>query len=200
MARCPVCYRQHTKPASPDIFAQALCYTCRMGTRAVSTDRSLRALKNIPGLPGARCRRLAGALTLSRLDKGSTIFDERNSADSAYILMSGIARITCRNRKGERIMVIMVAPGMIPGFPLAVPGIKYSFRCEAVTACQIGTVDFQTFIEISLGIGSSDFKRMADIYFVRWDLVQLRCSNFHGLHAGGTDRAGIARTSREFRR
>ena len=36
------------------------------------------------------------------------------------------------------------------------------------------------FIEISLGIESSDFKRMADIYLVRWDLVQLRCSNFMG--------------------
>jgi CRP/FNR family cyclic AMP-dependent transcriptional regulator len=124
--------------------------------------------------------RLVGALTVSRLSKGSIIFDESNSADSAYILLSGIARITCRNRKGERTMVIMVAPGMIPGFPLAVPGIKYNFRCEAVTPCQIATVDFQKFIEISLGIASDDFKRMADNYLVRWDLVQLRCSNFMG--------------------
>jgi CRP-like cAMP-binding protein len=61
-----------------------------------------------------------------------------------------------------------------------VPGIKYNFRCEAVTPCQIGTVDFQKFIEISLGIASSDFKRMASNYLVRWDLVQLRCSNFMG--------------------
>lgn len=151
-----------------------------MNTRAVSTDRSLRALKNISWLNKHQIHRLAGALTLHRLDKGSTIFDERDSADSAYILLSGIARISCRNRKGERIMVIMVAPGMIPGFPLAVPGIKYNFRCEAVTACQIGTVDFKAFIEISLGIASTDFKRMASNYLVRWDLVQLRCSNFMG--------------------
>jgi CRP-like cAMP-binding protein len=151
-----------------------------MSPTAVSTDRSLRALKNISWLTRRQVHKLAGALTLSRRDKGSTIFDERDSADSAYILLSGIARITCRNRKGERTMVIMVAPGMIPGFPLAVPGIKYNFRCEAVTPCQIGTVDFQTFIEISLGIASNDFKRMADNYLVRWDLVQLRCSNFMG--------------------
>jgi CRP/FNR family cyclic AMP-dependent transcriptional regulator len=151
-----------------------------MGTAAVLTNRNLRALKNISWLNRRQVQRLAGALAFNRLAKGSTIFDEGKSADSAYILMSGIARITCRNRKGERIMVIMVAPGMIPGFPLGVPGIKYSFRCEAVTACQIGTVDFQVLIEICLGIGSSDFKRMADIYLVRWDLVQLRCSNFMG--------------------
>jgi CRP-like cAMP-binding protein len=59
-----------------------------------------------------------------------------------------------------------------------VPGIRYSFRCEAVTDCQIGTVALETFIEIALGIGSADFKRMAASYSGRWDLVQLRCANF----------------------
>jgi CRP-like cAMP-binding protein len=151
-----------------------------MNTTAASTDRSLKALKSISWLTKRQVHRLAGALTLNRFDKRSIIFDQRDSADSAYILLSGIARISCRNRKGERTMVVMVAPGMIPGFPLAVPGIKYNFRCEAVTACQVGTVDFETFIEISLGITSSDFKRMASNYLVRWDLVQLRCSNFMG--------------------
>ena len=151
-----------------------------MNTTAVSINRNLKALKTISWLTGRQIQRLAAALTPSRVEKGSIVFDERTSADSAYILLSGIARITCRNRKGDRIMVIMVAPGMIPGLPLSVPGIKYYFRCEAITACQIGTVDFQTYIEIALGIASDDFKRMASNYLVRWDLVQLRCSNFMG--------------------
>jgi CRP-like cAMP-binding protein len=72
----------------------------------------------------------------------------------------------------------MVAPGMIPGFPLPVVGVKYAFRCEAITKCQIGTISFDKFIEISLGIASEDFKQMAANYVGRWDLVQLRCSNF----------------------
>jgi hypothetical protein len=72
----------------------------------------------------------------------------------------------------------MVAPEMIPGFPPPVPGISYNFRCEAITKCKVGTIDLKTFIEISLGISSEDFKRMAAIYLGRWDLVQLRCANF----------------------
>ena len=76
--------------------------------------------------------------------------------------------------------MIMVAPGMIPSVPSAVAGIRYDFRCEAVTDCQIGTVPLATFIEIALGIASEDFKRMAASYSGRWDLVQLRCSNFMG--------------------
>jgi len=40
---------------------------------------------------------------------------------------------------------------MIPGFPLAAPGIRYNLRCEAVTACRIGTFGFQTFVKTTPG-------------------------------------------------
>jgi hypothetical protein len=75
-------------------------------------------------------------------------------------------------------VVIMLAPGMIPAFPLPVVGINYNFRCEAVTNCNVGRLGWNEFIEICLGIGSVEFKRMAANYVGRWDLVQLRCSNF----------------------
>lgn len=146
----------------------------------VSGIRRLRGLKNISWLTSRQLNRLADALMMSRVKKGGIIFDEKHSPDSAYVLLSGVARITCRNRKGDRTLLIMVAPGMIPGVPPAVTGIRYNFRCEAVTDCRIGTVTLATFIEIALGIASADFKRMAASYSGRWDLVQLRCSNFMG--------------------
>jgi len=144
----------------------------------VSGIRRLRGLKNISWLTSRQLNRLADALKMSRVKKRGIIFDEQHSSEPAYILLSGVARITCRNRKGDRTLVIMVAPGMIPGVPPAVTGIRYDFRCEAVTDCQIGTITLATFIEIALGIASADFKRMAASYSGRWDLVQLRCSNF----------------------
>jgi CRP-like cAMP-binding protein len=140
--------------------------------------RKLRGLKNISWLTARQLEKLANALTASTVEKRAIIFDEKHSPDSAYILLAGVARITCRNRKGQRTLVIMVAPGMIPGFPPPVPGISYNFRCEAVTPCQIGTIDLESFVEISLGITSADFKRLAASYMGRWDLVQLRCANF----------------------
>jgi CRP-like cAMP-binding protein len=151
-----------------------------MRTERTSEIRSLAELKNISWLTSGQLERLADALTTSRVAKRGIIFDEKHSADSAYILLSGIARITCRNRKGSRTVVTMVAPGMIPQLPQAVSGISYSFRCEALTACQIGTVTLATFIEIALGIASADFQRMVASYSGRWDLVHLRCSNFMG--------------------
>ena len=140
--------------------------------------RKLRGLKNISWLTARQLERLANALTVSTVEKRGIIFDEKHSPGSAYILLAGVARITCRNRKGQRTSVIMIAPGMIPGFPPPVPGISYNFRCEAVTPCQIGTIDLESFLQISLGVASADFKRMAASYMGRWDLVQLRCANF----------------------
>src|SRR5271167_1669773 len=143
-----------------------------------SPPRRLRGLKNFSWLTARQLDKLSNALTVSMVEKRGIIFDEKHSPDSAYILLAGVARITCRNRKGQRTLVLMIAPGMIPCFPPQVTGISYNFRCEAVTVCRIGTIELESLVEISLGIASADFKRMAESYLGRWDLVQLRCANF----------------------
>ena len=149
-----------------------------MSAARTSNARKLRGLKNISWLTARQLDRLYNALTISIVEKRGIIFDEKHTPNSAYVLLSGVARISCRNRKGQRTLVIMVAPGMVPGFPPPVPGISYNFRCEAVTVCRIGAVELETFIEISLGVASADFRRLASSYLGRWDLVQLRCANF----------------------
>jgi len=132
-----------------------------MRAARVSGVRRLRELKNISWLTSRQLNRLADALTISRVKRRGIIFDEQHSAETAYVLLAGVARITCRNRKGERTLVIMVAPGMIPGVPKVVGGIRYDFRCEAVTDCELGTVALATFIDIALGIAAADYQRMA---------------------------------------
>jgi len=142
--------------------------------------RSLQALESFSWLTSRQLERLADALTVTRHDKRSTIFSDKSLSESAYILFSGVARITCDNRKGRRTMIVMVGPGLIPAFPTAVTGITYNFRCEAVTSCQVGTIGLNSFIRISLRIGSAAFKRLAPGLLGRWDRVQLRRSNFIG--------------------
>src|SRR5208337_2780163 len=68
--------------------------------------------------------KLSNALTVSMIEKRAIIFDEKHLPDSACILLSGVARITCRNRKGQRTLVMMVAPGMVPSFPPPVSGMS----------------------------------------------------------------------------
>jgi len=142
-----------------------------------SQVRKLKELKNISWLTRHRLDKLVGGLSVIRVELRGQIFDESDSSDRVYVLLSGVARITCRSPKG-RLAVVIVAPGIIPVFPQPVVGINYNFRCEAVTNCLVGTLGWNEFIEICLGIGSAEFERMAANYFGRWDLVQLRCSNF----------------------
>jgi len=149
-----------------------------MTAARASAVRRLLGLGNISWLTSRQLDKLAGALIVSSVEKHSVISEEKNTGETAYVLLSGVARISCRNRKGMRSLLMMVAPGMVPGFPPRVIGITYDFRCEAVANCQVGTIALEKFIEISLGIDSEDFKRMATSYLGRWDLVQLRCSNF----------------------
>jgi CRP-like cAMP-binding protein len=149
-----------------------------MKAAKVSSAQTLRGLKNISWLTARQLGKVSAALKVSAFEKRNQIFDERDNANWCYVLLSGVARVTCRNRKGRRAVVIMLAPGMIPAFPQPVIGINYNFRCEAVTACSVGTIGWDDFIEICLGIGSVDFKRLAANYAGRWDLVQLRCLNF----------------------
>jgi CRP-like cAMP-binding protein len=110
--------------------------------------------------------------------KRGVFLDERSSPDIVYILLSGAVRITCLNRNGHRAVMSMLGPGMIPSFPPSVFGISHSFRCESATDCQVGTIDWDMFVEICLGANSADFKRLAANYIGRWDLAQLRRSNF----------------------
>src|SRR6202167_2979919 len=138
-----------------------------MRAMRISGIRRLRGLKNISWLTARQLNRLADALTIGRGERRSIIFDEKHSPESAYVLLSGVARITCRNRKGDRTLLIMLGPGMIPGFPPQVAGISYNFRCEAITLCQVGTIALEAFIEISLGIASEEFKRIAISYLGR---------------------------------
>ena len=151
-----------------------------MPSQRISDIRELRGLKNISWLTSRQIHRLADTLTMRQGAEARFSFHDLNSSESIHVLLSGIARVTCNNRKDVRSLVIMVAPGVIPGFPPPVAGIKYSFRCEAVTECHIGTASLKDFIAITLGIASTAFTRVAASYAGRWDLVQLRCANFMG--------------------
>ena len=160
------------------LLLNRFCYGCQVRRSSGLGVPSLKGIKNLCWLRAPQLSKLAKVLSVSWVEKRETVFDEGSSPDTAYILLSGVARITCRNRKGRRAAVIMLAPGMIPSFPPPVIGINYNFRCEAVTNCQVGTIDWDAFVKICLGIGSADFKRLAANYVGRWDLVQLRCPNF----------------------
>jgi hypothetical protein len=70
----------------------------------------LKGLKGISWLTSRQLDKVLGALAVNVTEKRGSIFDERDGSDSYYVLLSGVARITCRNREGRRAVVFMLVP------------------------------------------------------------------------------------------
>jgi CRP/FNR family transcriptional regulator, cyclic AMP receptor protein len=132
---------------------------------------------NIAWLTPLQLLRLERALVVATVVKGGIIFDGQQRSDLAYILLSGIARITCQNRKRQRSLVMMVPIGLIPALPPSMDGIRCQFRCEALTDCEVGMVGLESFFEISLGIDSTQFRHMTASWAGGWDRARLRSSD-----------------------
>src|ERR1700730_17670279 len=131
--------------------------------------RKLKGLRNLSWLTAPQLDKLALAMSVSAIEKRGIIFDHKDDPEvSAYILLAGVARISCGNRKGQRALIMMVGPGMIPCLPKPTAGVSYNFRCDACTNCEIGTLRMDALIKISLGANAIDFHRMAHNCMGRW--------------------------------
>src|SRR5580704_9614284 len=84
--------------------------------RETDLDR-LGRLKALSWLSPSELKLLVSALSLSNYKRHALILRDAALARDAHILLSGIARITCRNARDERVTVAMLAPGPIPEFP-----------------------------------------------------------------------------------
>jgi hypothetical protein len=102
----------------------------------------LSRLKALSWLSQSELKPLVGALILANYKRHALILRDAALARDAHILLAGIARITCRNARDERVTVAMLAPGPIPEFP-ALPLSQSGFQCEGLQRlprrhCELG--------------------------------------------------------------
>ena len=154
----------------------------RNAARDTDLDR-LSRLKALSWLSQSELALLAGALVLANYKRRSIILREAALARDAHILLSGIARITCRNSRNERVTVAMLAPGPIPEFP-ALPISHSGFQCEAYNDCRVGSVSWVDFDGITANAAESAFKQFHRNDLKQWYRLLLRSSSFLnlGLH------------------
>jgi hypothetical protein len=117
----------------------------------------LSRLKPLSWLSVSELGLLAGALALTNFKRPQVIFREAALASDAHILLQGIARIICRNIRGERVTVALLPPGPIPEFP-ALPFSRFDFRCEAYNDCRVGSLGWNDFNGIAGHSAESVFK------------------------------------------
>lgn len=133
---------------------------------------------------------LAERIVVRRFRKRSVIYSEDQVGDGMYIMLSGIARLTCLNGKGERILLEVLGPGDVTGIPSLLPDVRHHIRCEAFTDCQLGLISPKELVEDIVGLPFGDFGLAARLILGRWWQLLVRHSN--SLEQGLPERILIA--------
>ena len=150
---------------------------------------SLSRLRALSWLSPSELTLLVGALVLTNYKRQAVILRDAALARDAHILLAGIARITCRNARNERVTVAMLAPGPIPEFP-ALPLSQSGFQCEAYNDCRVGTVSWADFDGITANALDSAFRQFHANDLKQWYRLLLRSSSF--LNLGLHERIAVA--------
>jgi CRP-like cAMP-binding protein len=151
-------------------------------SRETDLDK-LSRLKALSWLSPSELKLLASALSLTNYKRHALILRDVSLAEGAHILISGIARITCRTSRNQRVTVALLAPGPIPDFP-ALPLSQSGFQCEAYNDCRVGTVSWADFGGITPNAPDSAFRQFHSNDLKQWYRLLLRSSSFMnlGLH------------------
>jgi CRP-like cAMP-binding protein len=160
----------------------------KKASRETDLDR-LSRLKALSWLSPSELKLLASALSVSNYKRHALILRDVALAEGARILISGIARITSRTARNERVTVALLAPGPIPEFP-ALPLSQSGFQCEAYNDCRVGTVSWADFGGITPNAPQSAFRQFHSNDLKQWYRLLLRSSSF--LNLGLHERIAIA--------
>ena len=117
-------------------------------------------------------------MKIRQFSKRSVVYQEGESDDAVYIVLSGIARLVCLNRKGERNLLEVLGPGDVIEIPSLLPDIHNKLTCETFTDCQIGLIGPTALVEGIVGIPFREFNEALNLTMGRWWTLLERHSNF----------------------
>ena len=145
--------------------------------RAISVQ-DLGKLEGLAGLPLRKLEALRARITVRQFSKRSIIYEEGQSADAVYVVISGIARLVCLSRKRKRNLLEVLGPGDVIEIPSLLPDIHHRLSCEAFTDCQIGQISPSELVEGVVGIPFREFNEALNLTVGRWWKLLERHSNF----------------------
>ena len=130
---------------------------CRDGFHVDAKD--LQQLKNLASFSISHLEKLAVNLQIKNLEKNDVVFNQGEKANSLYLLLSGVIRVSYVNNYDQQTIVNLLPAGEFFGLDSLVPQANYSFRCDAFDDCSIGWLRPQTYVEIFLGTPYDNFLR-----------------------------------------
>ena len=145
--------------------------------RAVSVQ-DLAKLQGLAGLSSRKLEALRARMRIRQFSKRTVVYKEGESDDAVYIVLSGIARLVCLNRKRERNLLEVLGPGDVIEIPSLLPDIHHNLTCETFTDCQIGLIGPTALVEGIVGIPFREFNEALNLTMGRWWTLLERHSNF----------------------
>ena len=117
-------------------------------------------------------------MRIRQFSKHSVVYKEGESDDAVYLVLSGIARLICLNRKGKRNLLEVLGPGDVIQIPSLLPDIRHRLTCEAFSDCRIGLIGPTSLVESVVGIPFREFNEALNLTVGRWWTLLERHSNF----------------------
>ena len=149
-----------------------------------TTDLNLlRHVKDLSWLSTAEMTNLVDGLAMGNFKKNEIILGDARLVTEAYILLSGVANISCLNAKSERVIVALIPPGPIPDFPFQ-PNNRWHFQCDAYSNCRLGSLSWDAFNVITTAASRSAFAQFHQSNLTHWYRLLMRGSSLLsiGLH------------------
>jgi CRP-like cAMP-binding protein len=137
----------------------------------------LRRLKAFAALSTLELTALIDVLAVADFEKYEVILRGTDLTSEAHILLTGIARITCRDARGRRVTVAMLAPGPIPEFP-SLPLSRFDFRCLAYNDCRVGSLNWNDFGRIANHSSLAALRKFHENDLQHWYRLLRRSSAF----------------------
>lgn len=156
-----------------NLLAQSLVVRSR-----AEVARELAGLRRLSALSPPAINALASEITIRRLNKRALIYSEGQVGENMYFVLSGIARLTCENRKRRSALLEVLAPGDIIGLPVLLPDVRHRLRCETVTRCELGVISDRALVEDVLGMQLARFSLGLKLMVSRWWEMLVRQSHF----------------------
>jgi CRP-like cAMP-binding protein len=92
---------------------------------------SLRKLKSFDCLTADQIERLAQNMVVTRVRKKDPIFNQGQSDNMAYLVISGTVRLSMVNQENKRVLVTLVPPGDLFGMGFLFPLCGDPIRCPS---------------------------------------------------------------------
>lgn len=131
--------------------------------RSIIEITALRKLRNFAGLPDDMLKRFLAEMEIHNFKRKTVIFDQGDTADFVYFLLSGVVKISWLNQARQRVLVRTLSKGAFFGLGRLFAWTQHPYRCETVTDCAISKIRPDRLVDILMGISFDKYLRAAEL-------------------------------------